>query len=223
MIKAEIAANGATEGGKVLIGGDYQGRGSITNSRVTVVDGGSRIEANALTRGNGGRVIVWSDGNTAFRGEITAKGGNQGGDGGFVEVSGKQNLNFQGRVDTSAPRGNAGILLLDPENVRIVDQTSAADDSQISDGQILAGDGVGSDYTISRGALESLSYLNNIVVEANNNIEIEDLDNNVLSFQSPPPSLPSLPPSLLGQMPTTMEVGISAWQRIMLLGPRGGM
>lgn len=187
LIKAEIAANGATEGGKVLIGGDYQGRGSITNSRVTVVDGGSRIEANALTRGNGGRVIVWSDGNTAFRGEITAKGGNQGGDGGFVEVSGKQNLNFQGRVDTSAPRGNAGILLLDPENVRIVDQTSAADDSQISDGQILAGDGVGSDYTISRGALESLSYLNNIVVEANNNIEIEDLDNNVLSFQSPPP------------------------------------
>ncbi|MDW8463284.1 MAG: CHAT domain-containing protein [Geminocystis sp.] len=192
VIKAEITANGETGGGEVLIGGDYKGKGSITNSQVTVVGKDSKIEANALTRGDGGRVIVWSDGNTAFRGEIAAKGGSEGGNGGFVEVSGKENLNFQGRVDTSAPRGNSGTLLLDPENVLIVDQTSAGDDFQLSDGQVLAGDGAGRDYTISRGILESLSYLSNIVIEANNNIVIEDLQDNLLSLQFPTSPFPSL-------------------------------
>ncbi|NJN49779.1 MAG: hypothetical protein HC805_08475 [Alkalinema sp. RL_2_19] len=50
-------------------------------------------------------MILWSDGTTSFSGEITAKGGVQSGDGGLVEVSGKQNLRFAGTVDVAASQG----------------------------------------------------------------------------------------------------------------------
>jgi filamentous hemagglutinin family protein len=184
VINGEIEANGATGGGKVLIGGDYQGKGTISNSSVTVVNSGSQITANATDNGNGGNVIVWSDGNTSFTGKIEAKGGINGGDGGFVEVSGKENLIFNGTVNTTAINGNTGTLLLDPENVTIVNGAGAIDDSQISDGQILAGDGVGVNYTISENALESLDGTTNVVIEANNNIIIDDLADDNLTFQS---------------------------------------
>src|SRR5262249_50889311 len=38
----------------------------------------------------------------------------QGGDGGFVETSSRQQLAFTGNVNASAPKGAAGTLLLDP-------------------------------------------------------------------------------------------------------------
>ena len=45
--------------------------------------------------------------------------GGLGSDGGFVEVSGKQQLAFTGQVDTTAPMGKTGDLLLDPANITI--------------------------------------------------------------------------------------------------------
>ena len=65
-------------------------------------------------------MIVWSDEFTRFQGEISGKGGAEGGDGGFAEVSGKANLEFMGSVNMSAENGDGGTLLLDPRNVSIV-------------------------------------------------------------------------------------------------------
>ena len=42
------------------------------------------------------------------------------GDGGFVETSSHQQLAFTGNVDTRAPRGATGTLLLDPLDFHIV-------------------------------------------------------------------------------------------------------
>ena len=64
-------------------------------------------------------MILWSDVLTTFAGTIFARGGEQGGDGGFVEVSGKQQLAFTGTVDTRAPHGQSGTLLLDPQDFYI--------------------------------------------------------------------------------------------------------
>jgi hypothetical protein len=48
------------------------------------------------------------------------RGGARGGDGGFVEVSGKGGLVFAGTVNALAPYGNAGSLLLDPTNIEVI-------------------------------------------------------------------------------------------------------
>ena len=80
---------------------------------------GASINADAITRGDGGTVTVWADGHTGYAGNISAKGGQSGGNGGFVEVSGKNTLDFTGRVDTSAPAGRTGTLLLEPSDITI--------------------------------------------------------------------------------------------------------
>ncbi len=115
---ATLDASGAA-GGEIRIGGDYQGGGTLPTAQRVSVDKATVITANAEGAGDGGRVILWSDLSTAFDGQIAARGGESGGDGGFVEVSGKQMLTFAGRVDTRAPQGNAGMLLLDPVDVTI--------------------------------------------------------------------------------------------------------
>ncbi len=121
---ANLDASGKNGGGTILIGGDYQGvdptgLGTLSNAQFNFVDKFSSINANAVTRGNGGKVIIWSDVDTDFRGNITARGGLKSGDGGFVEVSGKQILNFVGNVDVGAAKGKQGSILLDPTDLII--------------------------------------------------------------------------------------------------------
>ncbi|MCP2821005.1 hypothetical protein NK918_23930, partial [Salmonella enterica subsp. enterica serovar Typhimurium] len=83
--------------------------------------------ADALCEGDGGKVVVWADQATAFHGNIWARGGERGGNGGQVEVSGKVALLYRGRTDTSAARGRNGVLLLDP--LAIVIQGGSGDGS----------------------------------------------------------------------------------------------
>lgn len=123
---ATLDASGTQGGGTVLIGGNYQGKGPEQNATATYVDKNAVITADALQNGNGGQVVVWSDTVTNFHGAISAKGGNEGGNGGLVETSGKQYLNAQGSVNVAAPRGQAGTWLLDPYDVTI---TTAGSDS----------------------------------------------------------------------------------------------
>jgi filamentous hemagglutinin family protein len=120
LVNAQIDASGLFGGGKVLIGGDFQGNGIAPNALRTFVDRNSTIDVSALLSGNGGNAIIWADQTTRFLGSILAKGGTQTGDGGFVEVSGKQNLDYRGNVNTFAPNGKTGILLLDPTDINIV-------------------------------------------------------------------------------------------------------
>ena len=129
---AKIDASGRRGGGKVLIGGDWGGghpdlslvnnasakleNYTIATATTVSVDANSTINASATGRGNGGKVVLWSDNQTTFAGTIFAGGGKQGGDGGFVEVSSHRLLNYSGTTDTRAPKGTVGTLLLDPEN-----------------------------------------------------------------------------------------------------------
>jgi fibronectin-binding autotransporter adhesin len=117
---AQVDASGATGGGTVLVGGDYQGANAgVQNAFRTYVGPQSTITADALQQGDGGKVIVWADDATRFYGSISARGGSQSGNGGFVETSGKEYLEANGSVDASAPAGLAGQWLLDPRNITI--------------------------------------------------------------------------------------------------------
>jgi filamentous hemagglutinin family protein len=115
---ANIDASGATAGGVALVGGDVQGADpNIVNAQTTTVEEGATIIADANTDGDGGTVVVWSDGTTTFAGSISARGGAQAGNGGFAEVSGKQHILLHGFADMRAPNGEVGSLIVDPGTV----------------------------------------------------------------------------------------------------------
>lgn len=124
---AWIDASGKNGGGTVKIGGDYQGTGNTPTANKTYIGKNTTITVNANDTGNGGTAIIWADNQTEFHGNIHALGGNQSGDGGLVETSGKQMLSVTGQVYAGAPHGKAGQWLLDPNNITIQTGADGAD------------------------------------------------------------------------------------------------
>ncbi len=116
-----VIASGATGGGTILVGGDFQGNNTdVFNADRTYIGANTLLNADAINTGNGGKIIVWADDVTRAYGDISARGGAVAGNGGFVEVSGKRSLDYQANTDTSAAHGQFGMLLLDPDNINIV-------------------------------------------------------------------------------------------------------
>lgn len=116
-----VNASGLTGGGAVRIGGGFHGTApDIANSQQTTVEQGALIIADG-EEAAGGQVVLWSDGETFFDGEISAKALGSFGNGGFVEVSGRQSLQIgdNAKVSTASANGNDGTLLIDPVNVTI--------------------------------------------------------------------------------------------------------
>ncbi|MBX7066800.1 MAG: filamentous hemagglutinin N-terminal domain-containing protein [Parachlamydiales bacterium] len=114
---AFVDLSGKFGGGTLLMGGDTQGANSqILNAEFTYVDPKAQITVQALEKGPGGKAIFWADHSTRFYGKVDASAGPLGGDGGFIEVSGKKGFDYQGSALRSAPLGQAGTLLLDPES-----------------------------------------------------------------------------------------------------------
>jgi filamentous hemagglutinin family protein len=114
-------------GGIILVGGDRHGGSdasenfvstAVANATTTTIAAGATLVANG-SNGNGGNVVVWSDGYTDFEGSISATGAGAIGNGGFAEVSSKGLLNFNGTADLSSASGAVGTLLLDPYNITI--------------------------------------------------------------------------------------------------------
>lgn len=128
---SRIDATGAKGGGTVLVGGDWQGSGSLRQATAVTMESGSVIDASALDKGNGGKVVLWSDVHnansvTTASGAIYAKGGSQGGDGGQIETSGAKLNTAAIQVDASAQvsQGKAGLWLIDPSDY-VIDSTAA--------------------------------------------------------------------------------------------------
>ncbi|MGQ9869491.1 beta strand repeat-containing protein [Leptodesmis sp.] len=167
LVGATVDASGASGGGTVQIGGNYQGWGSLPNASQTFVSNDSTIRVDAMTQGNGGRAIVWADQSTVFQGTITARGGTVSGDGGLVEVSGKENLQYRGTLDTIAANGNPGTLLLDPADIFI----AAGGPAVGFTGQVLFAD-LGP-TTILQNQLQILPAATNIIIRATNSITFD--------------------------------------------------
>lgn len=151
--QAEIDVSGAYGGGKVMVGGDFQGKNpNIQNAQITYFGPEATIRANATNAGDGGTAIVWADDTTRAYGTVVARGGASGGNGGFVETSGHRFLDVNGvRVDTKAPNGSPGTWLLDPDSITVV--ASGSDNGGSWSGGVF-GSG-GSDATISWTTVES--------------------------------------------------------------------
>ncbi|MGK5038218.1 filamentous hemagglutinin N-terminal domain-containing protein [Janthinobacterium sp. LB3P118] len=164
---ASIDASGATGGGTVLLGGDYQGKNvAVQNARQVLVGKDASVHADAIDSGNGGKVIAWGDESAQVHGSLSARGGAQGGDGGFVETSG-YHLAVDGiRVDTSARsgRGKRGSWLLDPFDIDVVQGSggSLEDVDQFMEGLPASSTSIGAD-TISAAS-------SNVILQAQHRI-----------------------------------------------------
>jgi len=167
LLSANLDASGINGGGTVRIGGDYQGEGTIPNADITFVSEDSIINSDALTDGNGGRVIVWADEASRFYGTITARGGSESGNGGFAEISGKQYLDYAGTVNLSAMQGKLGRLLLDPENITVIAGENTPNQLAAND----AFNDPGEDNTINNGTINAA--VANVILQATDTITFD--------------------------------------------------
>ncbi|MEY4966136.1 MAG: hypothetical protein RL274_1719 [Pseudomonadota bacterium] len=161
---AVINVSGDAGGGEVLVGGNYQGRGPQRRAMTATV-GKAIVKADAISKGNGGKVVVWSDGETMFGGAITARGGAQGGNGGLVETSGHTlNVSYGASVSTLAPQGTAGNWLLDPQTITIQGGNGSP-----ATGQTFAA--TGGIITIDPASIDTAIQLGNLTLQANTDIK----------------------------------------------------
>ncbi len=131
---AIVNVSGNIGGGTALIGGDLHGNGVIRHSSSTTIALGASINVDAISAGNGGKVVVWSDNTTEVHGSISAQGGQNRGDGGLIETSG-HTLDISGaHVEAGAFKGKGGIWLLDPTNLTIDDPAAAVIDGALNSG-----------------------------------------------------------------------------------------
>ncbi len=114
-----IDVSGATGGGNLLVGGDWQGSNGTHQATTVYIGVNATIDASATDNGNGGKVVLWSDVTNAnsitqVDGTIRAQGAN--GAGGQIETSGHYlGVNGSARVEAGA----GGQWLLDPLNIII--------------------------------------------------------------------------------------------------------
>ena len=140
LISGSLSATGRTQGGRVRVGGQFQG--GYYNSDTSKLDDSSKklfvnrwsdttvlksakkvvlgngVHINVLsTHGDGGTAILWSDNITEQLGAITATGKTSGG---AVEISGKNKLYTYGLDKVKIGNGK---LLLDPANITLTNTT----------------------------------------------------------------------------------------------------
>ncbi len=142
----------------------------VPDSAGTVVVSGTADASTTTPSQNGGSVRLLGE-QVGFFGDITARG-SAGGSGGFVEVSGNENLTFGGAVDTSALNGDRGTLLLRSANLSITDGAIAGAPNPQPTSPFNANI---APNTLSWGQIADLERKNNSVLEATGLIAIADV------------------------------------------------
>lgn len=184
-----INVSAVAGGGEVLIGtAAYPVLDARQTAARTYIAPEATITADGLNIGDGGQVVVWAEEVTGFYGEISAQGGAESGNGGFVEVSGRQHLLFRGDVDVTAASGDSGTLLLDPTDIIIAagagDGAGDGEDTFTGNNSGVVGSILSAPLstfddtaptTIYESELERLSGDTDIVLQATNDITIQDL------------------------------------------------
>ncbi len=116
-----VTAAGDAGGGTIKIGGNYQGGSGLPTSDMVFISEHVILNAGSRRSGKGGTIILWSDTNTRFYGHGDVSGVDGGG---FIEVSGKEHLDYAGTVNLSSVNGSKGVLLLDPTDIVISSGTN---------------------------------------------------------------------------------------------------
>ena len=123
VVDGELNASGALGGGTIQVGGSYQGKGELPTAERVLFGDRAIAQADSLVEGDGGQIVLWSDGETQFDGQLSAEGAGAG-LGGVVETSGLSRLAVGERASVSTyAEGGLGEWLLDPADLSVVDTT----------------------------------------------------------------------------------------------------
>ncbi|WP_431285855.1 filamentous hemagglutinin N-terminal domain-containing protein [Humitalea sp. 24SJ18S-53] len=174
---ARIDASGAAGGGTVVVGTTGVGRNQTMSNRTTIARGAT-VRADATVAGQGGTIAVNATEATVVEASLSARGGPQGGDGGFIELSSQGMMQLNAGVDLAAPAGRVGTFLLDPQSIRVVEALPA--DPVVAGGNGSVNDPGGTTVTAISGngvtfvAAGTLNALNaNVLLEAKDNISVQ--------------------------------------------------
>ena len=171
---ARVNASGKAGGGTVAIGTTLaraQGGPSVTatqTAKSVSIASGATMKADATDTGNGGQITVLSTDNTNVAGNLSAKGGPNGGNGGIVEVSGYGAYSLSGVIDVSAPKGSLGSILIDPTELDITAAVGTEDGTFA--GSITAATDPG---TQSLKASILNSFVGNVTLQATATIDVQ--------------------------------------------------
>lgn len=149
---AHLDATGASGGGAIEARAD----------NVLAVAASRGLDASATGNGNGGSLRLLGGNGARIFGDLRARGGASGGNGGLIETSGG-GIDLRGiGIDANAPNGVAGTWLIDPFDVNITPGAVTGSlpsnpfdpvaDSTIQDGDINAALNAGSSVRITTGS-----------------------------------------------------------------------
>ncbi|MGP1373585.1 MAG: two-partner secretion domain-containing protein [Almyronema sp.] len=148
--QARLDVSAAAGGGRILVGGGFQGDASVPSAQTTTLAPTTVLRADALSNGNGGEIIVWADETAYIHGRLSARGGAIAGNGGLIETSGKHTLNLTTTADASAINGQGGLWLIDPDSVSLVsDGTGSIGSSIVAVSNINSALNAGTSVTIT--------------------------------------------------------------------------
>ncbi|THD06478.1 filamentous hemagglutinin N-terminal domain-containing protein, partial [Rhodanobacter lindaniclasticus] len=117
-----LDASGRSGGGAIRVGGGVRGGEGLPVAARSYVASGASLNADATGKGDGGSIAVFSRDNSVVAGSVSARGGVDGGNGGFVETSSHGALTVTGTPQVTARHGGGagGNWLVDPNNIDIV-------------------------------------------------------------------------------------------------------
>jgi filamentous hemagglutinin family protein len=179
---ARVNASGAEGGGEILIGGDESGQNNrIRNANFIYLSENSAASANGIIDGNGGKLITFANDTARIYGDLSASGGQNRGNGGFIETSGLKGFEILKTPDVSSSKEDAGTWLIDPYDIRIQDTDllnivpaenkfeSTSSTSNIKPSTISTALSNGSSVIITTGAFGDITLVDNIEFNISDN------------------------------------------------------
>lgn len=222
---ATLDATAPLEGGRIRIGGEFQGgkpgstdsphaarfgstedQPSLASSTTTTIDAASVIDVSATgENGRGGSVVLWSEENTRMDGALRATGEASGG---AVEISSAAQV--QSVALNRVELGKGGLLLLDPKDIQI-DGYGSGPDGSIDFGT----DPSGTTHLNTDDLVNLLSAGTNVALRASNDIYWDATDRLQVKVERPAPDTPAGNLELIAGRSVTLdgtfETGGGAW------------
>lgn len=159
-------------GGNIDVSGENGGGTVLINAKNTAVTKEATINADARSSGDGGKIIIYADKSNFFEGSVSAHGGKNSGKGGFLEVSGKENLHYDAHIDLTATQGTVGTLLLDPQFLVVATAGGSAYSAGVNN---LFANNSGGTNTLTPASIVAAFVGANVVLQANTDVTFTDV------------------------------------------------